>query len=184
MLGLKACVEALKDGAIIAYPTEAVYGLGCDPGNEQALQRLIRLKQRSPEQGLILIAASQSQLLPFACVDQAKQADQIRSGWPGHRTWVVHARRDVSKSLTGGRDTIAVRVTAHPDCIQLCQAFGGALVSTSANPAGESPSRTPKQVEHYFGNRIAGVLEGSVGEQERPSEIRDGDSGEILRSGA
>jgi L-threonylcarbamoyladenylate synthase len=180
---LRNAAAALHRGAIVAYPTEAVYGLGCDPLNASALQRLLAVKQRDPSKGLILIAATLDQLARFILpLDDALRA-RVLATWPGPVTWVVPARAEVSTLLRGDHDTLAVRVTAHPVAAALCSAFGGAIVSTSANPSTEPAARTAAEVRARFAASVDFVLDGAVGGQALPTEIRDARSGEILRPG-
>ena len=143
---------------MVAYPTEAVYGLGCDPLNEAAFARLLALKQR-PEPML----------------------QRLRQTWPGPVTWIVPAAPGVPAWLTGGRDTIAVRVTAHSMAAALCRAFGGALVSTSANRSGEEPARSAEEVRRQFGDRLDDILVGPLGGLERPTRICDARTGATIR---
>jgi L-threonylcarbamoyladenylate synthase len=176
-------VLALRAGGVIAYPTEAVYGLGCDPHHERAVAQLLRLKGRPTDLGLILIASEFAQLAPFlAPLDAAREA-MIAATWPGPVTWVWPARAGTPAWLTGGRDTLAVRVTAHPTAAALCHAFGGALTSTSANPHGQPPARDAATVRAYFGAAVPAVIDAPLGGLARPTEIRDARSGTVLRPG-
>ncbi|MDP2252538.1 MAG: Sua5/YciO/YrdC/YwlC family protein, partial [Thiobacillus sp.] len=122
----------LRRGGIIAYPTESCYGLGCDPRNVGALKRLIRLKGRSAAKGMLLIADRFKRLKPFVRPLHAADLARMQHSWPGPVTWVVPASAACPPLLTGGRPTIAVRVTAHPVAAHLCRSLGMALVSTSA----------------------------------------------------
>lgn len=178
---IQQAVEVLKQGGVIAYPTEAVFGLGCDPANEQAVKRIIELKGRDAGKGLILIAAEITQLEPFIepLDDTTKQ--QLLASWPGPVTWIVSARQSVSQLLRGEHTTLAVRVSAHPLVQQLCQQYGGALVSTSANPAGKEPARSARQVEDYFANQLDYILDGETGGLDRPTEIRDARTQQVIR---
>lgn len=174
----------LQAGEIIAYPTEAVYGLGCDPDNEQAVQKLLAIKQRPVEKGLILIAANYSQLLPYVddkAISQEKRA-QIFSSWPGHVSWVLPAVKTTPKWLTGQFDTIAVRVSAHPWVRRLCLQYGKALVSTSANLAGQPAIKDPVELAEQLGEQLAVIIPGKLGGAAKPSQIYDALSGQILRS--
>ena len=180
---LRRAARLLHNGAVIAYPTEAVYGLGCDPLNAQAVMRLLELKHRPIEAGLILIAADFAQVEPFLEPLSAALRRKIFATWPGPVTWLLPARRDVPVWLRGRHDSLAVRVTAHAGCAALCRAYGGALVSTSANPHGRAPARTPLQVRRYFNDSIDYRLPGPLGNATRPSEIRDARTGNILRNG-
>lgn len=178
---IQQAVEFLKRGGVIAYPTEAVYGLGCDPLNEDAVNRIIELKGRDAAKGLILIAASFSQLEPYlADIDQETKKELLAS-WPGPVTWIVPASESVSNSLRGKHTTLAVRVTDHPLVQELCRAFGGAIVSTSANPAGEEPARTAAEVKMYFKESLDYILEGETGGLDRPTQIRDALTKKIIR---
>jgi L-threonylcarbamoyladenylate synthase len=181
-LRLRAAVSALRAGGVIACPTEAVWGLSCDPDNPQAVHRLLALKQRPVAKGLILVAATESQfgflLQGLDPEDRAK----LSSTWPGPATWLVPHRQRVPCWIHGEHDTVAVRVSAHPAVSALCRAWGGPLVSTSANPGGAHPARALFQVHRYFGNALDGLVPGAVGGQQRPTGIRDLASGEIIRA--
>ena len=178
---LRQAVRKLRQGGVVAYPTEAVFGLGCDPLDGEAVWRLLELKQRPAGKGLILIAADLSQLQPFIEPPPADKLRLLKQSWPGPVTWVVTARPELPVWLRGNHSTIAVRVTAHPLAAALCREFGAALVSTSANPAGLSPARSPLTVRHYFGRRLDHLLHGSPGGLQRPTEIRNLADGRVLR---
>ncbi len=179
-LGLAA--RCLRGGGVVAYPTEAVWGLGCDPWNEAAVDRLLELKRRRRAQGLILIAATAEQLTPLLEPLPAEQADAIRSSWPGPVTWVLPAAPQAPAWVTGGRRSVAVRVTAHPVAAALCNAWGGPLVSTSANRRCGRPARSASAVRRCFGTTIDALVPGAVGALQRPTPIRDGRTGAYLRS--
>ncbi len=174
--------HVINKGGIVAYPTEAVYGLGCDPSDEQAILRLLTLKQRAPEKGLILIAANIEQLLPYVCFTDAI-LKRITPSWPGPTTWLVPTQKNVSPLLTGIHDTLAVRVTNHPVASALCEKAGIALVSTSANRSGQLPARNDVQVRRMFGHDIDFIVPGTSGRNKKPSEIRDARSGRVIRAG-
>ncbi len=174
---------SLERGEVIVYPTEAVYGLGCDPDNREAVEALLAIKQRPVEKGLILIADNYGQLLPYvddAKIPMDKRAD-IFSQWPGAITWVMPAKKDTPKWLTGQFDTIAVRVTAHPVVKQLCQSFGKPLVSTSANLAGQDPVRSLAEAREQFGDAVGCYVEGALGGNQNPSVIKDAVTGQVFR---
>lgn len=173
--------RALHDGGVIAYATEAVFGLGCDPRDENALRYLLALKQRPAHKGLILIAASPEQLFPYIETLTHEMWARMASTWPGPNTWVVPARKRLSTLVRGEHTTVAVRVSAHPQVRALCQAYGGAIVSTSANRSGVAPTRTSFQVRSTFGDALDYILPGAVGASRKPSQIRDVRTGTILR---
>jgi L-threonylcarbamoyladenylate synthase len=176
-------LAALKNGEVIAYPTEAVFGLGCDPDNEQAVQHLLALKNRSVDKGLILVARTYSQLLPYID-DKSIPMDKrtgIFSSWPGPITWLLPASVKAPGWITGDSKLIAVRVSQHPVVQQLCEWAGKPLVSTSANVAGVEPAKTADEVVHQFADKVL-LVEGDVGGRDRPSEIRNGLTGQIIRA--
>lgn len=176
-------VRYLCAGEVIAYATEAVFGLGCDPDNEAAVTRLLAIKQRPREKGLILIAADWEQLRPY--VDEARLPEpclrRVLDSWPGPFTWILPARVHTPTWLTGRHDTLAVRVTDHPQVRQLCREFGKPLVSTSANLAGDPPCRTVQEVSAHLGHLLAFILPGEVGGRLNPSLIRDALTGQVIR---
>jgi len=179
---LRLAADCLRQGQVIAYPTEAVYGLGCDPFDEQALEGLLQLKRRSWRQGLILIASEPAQLAPVLGEVPDALWQRVLPDWPGPHTWILPAAAGLSPLLIGERDSIAVRVTAHPQAAALCRAFGGAIVSTSANLSGRPPARSALAVRRQFGQRLGLILAGEVDQRARPSTIRDGVTGRVLRS--
>jgi len=181
---LASAVSALRGGGVVAYPTEAVFGLGCDPHNASAVARLFAFKQRPPTQGVLLIAAEYAQVEKY--IDRSRlPADALaraRATWPGPHTWVFPRSPATPAWLAGAHAGIALRVTAHAPAAQLCRAFGGALVSTSANRHGEAPARSAAEVRAAFGEELAYILPGPIGELAQPTPIRDAVSGELLRA--
>jgi L-threonylcarbamoyladenylate synthase len=177
-----AAVAALRQGGVIAYPTEAVYGLGCDPFDAAAVARLFALKQRPAAQGVLLIAADFAQVEKFIGVAPAAAVARARASWPGPQTWVLPRSAQTPPWLAGAHAGIALRVTAHVLAAQLCEAFGGAIVSTSANRHGQPPARTAAEARSAFGSELAYILEGPTGGLERPTPIRDAIDGEIIRA--
>lgn len=182
-LDTAAAVKQLRTGHVIAYPTEAVYGLGCDPENESAVRNLLLLKNRHESAGLVLIASRFSQLRRWIATVDETLIERAMQTWPGPVTWLFPRADNVPDYVAGQHDTIAVRITAHEPSRALCDAFGAALISTSANHTGTEPARTAMQVKEYFGSSIAGILDGELGDGDKPSEIRDLVSGRIIRRG-
>jgi L-threonylcarbamoyladenylate synthase len=183
-LSIAEAAAVLRRGGVIAYPTEGVWGLGCDPFDEVAVLRLLALKQRPVDKGLILIAATLAQfdgLLDWDALP-AERRDAVLASWPGPNTWIVPATARVPRWITGAHAGVAVRVSAHPEVIALCTAFGGPLVSTSANPAGEPPAYTCTELDSRLLARLDGVCSGDTGGRAAPSTIRDARSGAVLRA--
>ncbi|MGP1959020.1 MAG: Sua5/YciO/YrdC/YwlC family protein [Arsenophonus sp. NC-CH8-MAG3] len=173
-ISFRKIILALNKGKIIAYPTEAIFGLGCDPNNDKVVRKLLSLKQRSWKKGLILIAGDYKQLIPY--IDDNKltnlQKEMMLSIGSEAITWVVPARKNIPKLLTGKFNSLAVRITNFELIKKLCFLYGKPLISTSANLNGLSPCRTKDEVIAQFNGKVS-VLDGSVGGRNNPSEIRD-----------
>lgn len=183
LLDTAGAVEQLHAGHIIAYPTEAVYGLGCDPANESAIRKLLSLKGRQASAGFVLIASDFSQLLPWISDIDDSLKNKAMQTWPGPVTWLFPRAAGVADYVAGRHKTIAVRITAHEPSRHLCAAFGSALISSSANHTASAPARSAAEVEDFFGHELGGILAGPLGGAQRPSEIRDLLSGKIIRQG-
>lgn len=177
---IRLASRALQQGKLIAYPTEAVYGLGCDPLNETAVQNLLSLKQRPADKGLILVASDFAQLLPFLKPDAA-MLDRIIPSWPGPITWVIPAHSWVPAYLKGKHQSLAVRVSAHPLVQQLCSAYGGAIVSTSANISNQVPARSALGVRKNFPSGALLILPAANTQQKQPTAIYSAIDGSCLR---
>jgi L-threonylcarbamoyladenylate synthase len=181
LLTTRQAAESLRNGHIIAYPTEAVFGLGCDPCNESALQNLLALKHRPASAGLILIGSSIDQFSGWIEKVAPEKLEVAQNTWPGPVTWLFPRGEKASDLLAGSHKTIAIRVTAHQPCVDLCNEFEGPLVSTSANPRSATPARSAGEVEDYFGSFVEGILEGPLGGLTHTSEIRDLATGRAIR---
>jgi L-threonylcarbamoyladenylate synthase len=181
---LDAAAALLRDGGVLAYPTEAVFGLGCDPHDRAAFERVFALKQRPATQGVLLIAADFAQVERY--IDLAAVPGdvlrQVRDSWPGPYTWVFPRSAAVPDWVAGVHAGVALRVTAHAPAAALCRAFGGALVSTSANPHGQPPARAAQTVADYFGDALDGLLDAPLGGQTSPTMIRDALTGAMIRA--
>ncbi len=179
---IREAVRRIAAGGVIAYPTETVYGLGCDPFNGQAVLRLLELKQRRIDQGVILVASDLAQLEPLLLPLGAAARKHLTGSYPHPITWVLPCPAEIPMWLRGVHTTLAVRITRHPIARPLCACLDGPLVSTSANLHGGHPATTPLAVRRAFGDQLDYILHGPVGADARPSEIRDGLSGRILRA--
>jgi L-threonylcarbamoyladenylate synthase len=177
---IRLAANAVAGAGVIAYPTEAVYGLGCNPWDAQAVSRILELKRRPQSKGLIVVAASLAQLYSLVDFSQLDSIQSLLETWPGHVTWIVPANSKAPEWVRGKSGEIAVRVTAHPLLSQLCQ-LSGPLVSTSANISNTPAARTGQQVRNYFRDSLDFILPGKLGVEGRPSEIRHARSGRILR---
>jgi L-threonylcarbamoyladenylate synthase len=174
--------SVVRAGGVIAYPTEAVWGLGCDPWNAEAVYRLLELKQRPAEKGLILVAAHIDQVAGLLDGLSPAQHARLQLSWPGPFTWLIPHQDRVPPWVTGKHSSVAVRVSAHPVVVALCNAFGGPLISTSANIAGAQSPRERFQVQRYFGDQVDCYVQGRTGGASRASLIRDLLTDQVVRA--
>lgn len=184
MSKLRSLINAatvLHRGGIIAYPTEAVFGLGCDPLNQQAVMRLLKLKGRPWQKGVILIAADFTQLSPFILPLSDSEREQVLASWPGPVTWLLPAQPWVPRWIRGAHDTVAVRVPGHGLAQELCRLFNGPIVSTSANRAGRQPFVESLPLRCQLGSELDWIVDGQVGGRSEPSRICDLKTGKVLR---
>ena len=179
---LQQAVACLNRGEIIAYPTEAVYGLGCNPFRLDAVARLLELKQRSLDKGLILVAATWDQVEMLVEPIPPPLLAQILNSWPGPTTWIFPASSHVPTWIRGQHQGVALRISNHPVVQELCLNYGGPIVSTSANYEGQPPLRDYLAVQMVFGKQVNFVVNGKVGEESKPTTIRDVGSGDIIRN--
>lgn len=169
----------LKQGKIIAYPTEAVYGLGCDPFNKQAVDRLLALKQRQVDKGLILLISSWEQLTELTLTIPESAMQKVKNTWPGPVTWIFPKSDRVPDWVSGNRPTIAIRMSAHP--IAQALSVTGPVVSTSANQTGFEPAKSLGDLEAEFPQGVDACITGELGGRENPSTIFDALTGVQLR---
>jgi L-threonylcarbamoyladenylate synthase len=181
---LTQAITTLKQGGILAYPTEAVWGLGCDPFNQQAVLKLLALKQRPMAKGLILIAANVEQIEPYLQLLTPPERERVIETWQNSRqptTWVVPVSPDFPEWIRGEHLSVAIRVSAHPPVQALCSAFGGAIISTSANITGQPSAINHTQIVSVFAGGVDSIVPAALGGQKNPSQIRDARTGAILR---
>jgi len=179
---LDIAVASIRSGGVIACPTESVWGLTCDPYNETAVGELLKLKKRPVEKGLILVAAMQKQFEDLLEDLLPSKRALLTGSWPGPNTWLVAHHGKVPGWIVGTHDKVALRVTDHPIMRALCLAWDGPLVSSSANPAGLKPAETLQEVEAYFPDQLSALVAGETGGRSLPSQIRDLDTGSIIRA--
>src|SRR6185437_6963664 len=178
---VEAAAKLLHAGGVLAYPTEAVFGLGCDPDNRTAFEKIFALKQRRPEQGVLLIAASFAQIADW--IDAPPDAiARAMATWPGAHTWIFPRSPRVPEWIAGGHSGVALRVTAHETAAALCRALGKPVVYTSANIHGQPPARSAGECETVFGPALDGILQGETAGLSRPTSIADALTGAIIRN--
>lgn len=181
---VQMAAEKVHQGGVIAYPTEAVWGLGCDPWSREAVYHLLDIKARPVEKGMILVAASETQIKPLLESLSAAQRATLSQHWPGPYTWLMpDIDHWVPNWVKGRFDTVAVRISDHPVVQALCAATGHPLVSTSANRTGEPPLLTEDALQQQFGSVVDCIVSGQTGSLNTPSEIRDLQTGQVIRSG-
>lgn len=178
---INQAVQVIKSGGIIAYPTEAVYGLGCDPFNQKAVLKLLQLKQRPIEAGLILVASHLQQVLPLIQPKHANDLARALKTWPGHFTWVFPKSKKVPNWVSGNHPSIAVRVSKHPVIVQLCEKLNAPLVSTSANISKHGTLTSINEIKDAFGAKIECYLDAPLGVEKTTSVITDAHTLEIIR---
>lgn len=175
--------DVFQQGGIIAYPTEAVFGLGCDPDNEQAIERLLNIKNRPKAKGLILLAANFAQLQPYIDYSDftAEERKLILSRWPDGITQLIKKQPNTSSFISGEFNTIAVRITSQPDVVALCNSVKKPIISTSANLSGQPPAKTWQEVEKNLANKVDFIIKGQTLGYSNPSRIINAISGETVR---
>lgn len=179
---IEAAAALLRDGGVLAYPTEGVYGLGCDPDHRVAFEKIFAMKRRPHEQGVLLIAAGFEQIEPWISAVPEAVLARARGVWPGAHTFIFPRSPRVPEWVAGGHAGIALRVTAHAPSAALCRAFGGPIVSTSANRHGDPPARSAADIRAIFDDEPDGVLDAPLGGLDRPTPITDAVSGAIIRA--
>ncbi len=177
---IELAAQVLNTGGIVAYPTEGVFGLGCDPARGDVVERLCRLKQRPVHAGLILIAADIQQLAGWIKPTD-RELQRLLEPAIDPTTWIVTAHPRAGRWITGDHHTIAVRITRHPLARALCVRADTALVSTSANRRGRRPALKTLQVRRWFGDRLDLIVPGVTGGLGTATPIRDARSGRLLR---
>lgn len=178
---LNQAVDTVKSGGIIAYPTESVYGLGCNPFDEKAVKNLLLLKKRNVNKGLILIASHVRQILPLIKPIESNDLARALKTWPGHHTWIFPKSKFVPTWISGHYNSVAIRVSNHPVVIQLCQKLNSPLVSSSANISKQGVLNSIKDIKSLFGDKIGFYVAASTGKEANPSTIRDAHSNTIIR---
>ena len=161
----------MRQGGIIAYPTESVYGLGCDPFNSQAVMRLLELKQRDWRKGLILVAADFQQIEPLVCVNDITALANTMQRETNVVSWLIPRSHNLPSWISGQYESVAIRLSRHPVIIDLCREMGHAIVSTSANPSTRKPATTAMQVRQYFGDQLDAIIHSHQPCDGQPSQL-------------
>ena len=172
--------DILNRDGVIAYPTEGVWGLGCLPASAEAVARILALKNRPWDKGLLLVAADIGQVEAYleGIDDQCRRT--LENDWPGPTTYLIPDNGTAPGWITGPGGMLGLRVSLHPLVGELCRNFGP-LVSTSANISGHPPARSALEVRRYFGGLLDYIVPGNLGRAKGPSPIKVLQSGETLR---
>jgi len=171
----ETAARIVHQGGVIAYPAEACFGLGCDPRNTQAIERIRKLKSRSPGQGFILVSDTLDRLLSYLDWDalDVQQRERITASWPGPISWLIPASSQAGPELTGRHDTLAVRVSAFDTLRDLCRNARSTLLSTSANFQGQPPLMCAADVANAFADQIDYIIDLPIQGLDKPSQIID-----------
>ncbi len=170
---IRTAARAIEAGGVIAYPTETVFGLGCNPLDYAAVERILELKQRPIEKGLILVAANLEQLMPYIHLDSEEQRHTLQQPTATPTTWVVPTNPTTPYWLSGQHDSLAVRISQHPLVQALCLQLNSPIVSTSANPAGLTPAHNALTVRRYFADALDYIMTAHTDKHAQPSRIID-----------
>ncbi len=178
---IPSAVATVQSGGILVYPTEAVYGMGCDYSNQAAVEKLLQLKQRTKNQGQVLVASHVEQVLPLIQPVEHSHLARALKTWPGHVTWVFPHSTIVPQWISGSFDSVAVRVSTHPAVKALCERLGHALVSTNANLSGQKTPDNSQDLQGIWGDQVDCYLDLPLGGASKPSTIKSASDGQQLR---
>lgn len=180
LVSIPQALSLIEQGGIIAYPTEAVFGLGGSPFHQEALERIYTLKGRPKDKGMILLINSYDQLWPLTTLSKNDPLmTSVKEAWPGHTTFLFPKSDAISLDITGGSQKIAIRMSQHPIASALCEK--GPIISTSANPSGQPAIQSMDTLISVFGNKVDGIVKGDLGNAKKPSTIIDLVSKQIIR---
>lgn len=176
---LSKAAHIIHNEGVIAYPTESVFGLGCDPLSEHAVNRILQLKQRHVNKGLIIIADNINQLIPYINISASEKIKIEKFKTP--MTWLVNKSKLTPPWISGKHNKVAIRVCQHPLVKHLCKLLNSPIVSTSANPAGIKPATNILQARNYFLDGIDLYLNDNTGTLARPTPITDLSNNALIR---
>jgi len=179
---LEQQARAIARGAVFAYPTDTIWGLGCHPMIESAVDRLQQIKQRSYHKGLILLSAKTEYLSAYLSTETLAQLNQrISSANPHPTTWICPPSRRCPGYLLGRFNSIAVRISNHDPGYRLSHYLKSPLISTSANISGHPHARNSLQIHRHFQSRLDFIIDGFNSGSQQPSQIRELLDGKIIR---
>lgn len=191
----KQAADWIKQGRVLAYPTESVWGLGCHPYQVQAIERILHLKDRPKSKGMLVVTGAAKHIQSWLDALPADRRQAVLESWQQANiqkqafTWrmATPLHTNLPKQLVGAQSGVAVRVIGNALIESLCEHLKddtnphALLVSTSCNPANQAPACTLEQALGYFGDRVC-YLSGPTMGYTKPSQIKDALSGQVLRS--
>ena len=170
----------LKSGEVIGYPTEAVYGIGCDPWNQSSVEKIAKIKGRKKRQTFLMVASSIDQLTDL--IDISRLSSQVKSSWPGHTTWLIKAKENVPYWLQDEQtNKVGVRISNHPLVRELCNEYGKPIISTSANISGKEEIKNQQEFMRTFSSDINYLVDGDLGDYDKASMIIDMETNKKIR---
>tara|TARA_Y100000996_G_scaffold410834_1_gene393892 strand:+ start:872 stop:1420 length:549 start_codon:yes stop_codon:yes gene_type:complete len=177
---VKDVICHLKSGEVIGYPTEAVYGIGCDPWNQSSVEKIAKIKGRKKRQTFLMVASSIDQLTDL--IDISRLSSQVKSSWPGHTTWLIKAKENVPYWLQDEQtNKVGVRVSNHPLVRELCNEYGKPIISTSANISGKEEIKNQQEFIRTFSSDINYLVDGDLGDYDKASMIIDMETNRKIR---
>lgn len=178
---LNRFVHTVSRGAIFGYPTDTVWGFGCHPLIASSVSRILQIKNRSPDKGLILLSSRIEYCSAYLGVE-ADELESIRLPTERPTTWLVTASEFCPPWIHGIYPTVGIRITSHPLIQSICDGLQAPIVSTSANRRGKATARTSFQMRKQFSSELDFIVNGFATGSHQPSEIKSLTSGTILRT--
>ena len=172
--------EIFLQNKVFAHPTEGVWGLGCNPFSEEAVENLFNLKLRPREKGVIILAGHIEQLDHFLGGLPEEKMNTLFTKWPGPHTWLIPPTATTPSWLQGKSGSVAVRLSTHPTVINITQELGSSICSTSANLSGNEPAKNPNEIKKIFGEDLF-IVEGTLGKLNKPTPVQDLETGKWIR---
>jgi L-threonylcarbamoyladenylate synthase len=180
---LNRFAHAVSQGAIFGYPTDTVWGFGCHPLFASSVARILQIKNRSADKGLILLSSRLEYCAPYVGLDN-EQLQPVLSTTDHPTTWLVPASENCPVWIRGNYPTVAIRISNHPLLDFLCDRLEAPIVSTSANRSGKATARNSLQMRKQFGVELDFIVSGFATGSKRPSEIKSLLSGTTERNSA
>lgn len=165
--------EVISRGGVIAFRTDTFYGLGVDPFNVSAVQKIKQLKGREDGKPILIVISDREHVSRFVQEPSAVFQSLAAKFWPGPLTLIGRAQAEIPNDITSGTGTVGLRLPDDDEVRALVRACGGALTATSANPSGNRPAATAQEVENYFANAVDLIVDGGAARTNRPSTVVD-----------